>query len=561
MLLEYVAMTPEELSAAIAQELDKTIASGQLTLADNAELPLARVERPKSREHGDWATNIALQLAKKVGKNPREVAAVLADKIASIPGVSTVDIAGPGFLNITLDAAAAGTLAATIVEAGKTYGTSDKFAGKTINLEFVSANPTGPIHLGGTRWAAVGDALANILEAEGANVVREYYFNDHGTQIDRFVNSLLAAAKGEPTPEDGYAGAYITDIKDQILAQRPDALDAENPAEVFREIGTELMFTQIKESLHRFGTDFDVFFHENSVFESGEADRIIEQMKQDGQLFESEGAWWMRTTDYGDDKDRVVIKSDGNHAYVAGDIAYFRNKMTRPENPADIAIYMLGADHSGYVGRLKAIAQILGYRTEQIEVMIGQLVNLVKDGKHVRMSKRAGNVVTLEDLVEAVGVDAARYELIRYSVDSTIDIDLDLLVQKSSDNPVYYVQYAHARTAAVERNAIDAGVHLADGVDTGLLNTPADTELLAVLGQYPATVRTAAEFYEPHRVSRYLENLAAAYHSWYGLSRVAPKGDEPVTDLHRTRLLLNNATRQVLANGLGLLGVTAPERM
>ena len=512
MLLEYVAMTPEELSAAIAQELDKTIASGQLTLADNAELPLARVERPKSREHGDWATNIALQLAKKVGKNPREVAAVLADKIASIPGVSTVDIAGPGFLNITLDAAAAGTLAATIVEAGKTYGTSDKFAGKTINLEFVSANPTGPIHLGGT-------------------------------------------------PEDGYAGAYITDIKDQILAQRPDALDAENPAEVFREIGTELMFAQIKESLHRFGTDFDVFFHENSVFESGEADRIIEQMKQDGQLFESEGAWWMRTTDYGDDKDRVVIKSDGNHAYVAGDIAYFRNKMTRPENPADIAIYMLGADHSGYVGRLKAIAQILGYRTEQIEVMIGQLVNLVKDGKHVRMSKRAGNVVTLEDLVEAVGVDAARYELIRYSVDSTIDIDLDLLVQKSSDNPVYYVQYAHARTAAVERNAIDAGVHLADGVDTGLLNTPADTELLAVLGQYPATVRTAAEFYEPHRVSRYLENLAAAYHSWYGLSRVAPKGDEPVTDLHRTRLLLNNATRQVLANGLGLLGVTAPERM
>ena len=554
-------MTPEELSDAITHVLKDTIAAGQLTLVDGADLPQVRVERPKSREHGDWATNLALQLAKKVGKNPREVAAILAEKIAHTPGVLRVDIAGPGFLNITLDAAAAGTLAATIVEAGESYGTSDKFAGKTINLEFVSANPTGPIHLGGTRWAAVGDALARVLNAEGANVVREYYFNDHGTQIDRFVNSLLAAAKGEPTPEDGYAGDYITDIKDRILAQRPDALDAENPAEIFREIGTELMFAQIKESLHRFGTDFDVFFHENSVFESGEADRIIEQMKQDGQLFEAEGAWWMRTTDYGDDKDRVVIKSDGNHAYVAGDIAYYKNKMTRSENPADVAIYMLGADHSGYVGRLKAIAQILGYQPEQIEVMIGQLVNLVKDGKPVRMSKRAGNVVTLEDLVEAVGVDAARYELTRYSVDSTIDIDLDLLVQKSNDNPVYYVQYAHARACAVARNAADAGVDAAAGVDTALLDSPADTELLAALGQYPAAVRTAAEFYEPHRVNRYLENLATAYHRWYGISRVAPKSDEPVTDLHRTRLLLNNAARQVLANGLGLLGVTAPERM
>ena len=554
-------MTPEELSDAITHVLKDTIAAGQLTLVDGADLPQVRVERPKSREHGDWATNLALQLAKKVGKNPREVAAILAEKIAHTPGVLRVDIAGPGFLNITLDAAAAGTLAATIVEAGESYGTSDKFAGKTINLEFVSANPTGPIHLGGTRWAAVGDALARMLNAEGANVVREYYFNDHGTQIDRFVNSLLAAAKGEPTPEDGYAGDYITDIKDQILAQRPDALDAENPAEIFREIGTELMFAQIKESLHRFGTDFDVFFHENSVFESGEADRIIEQMKQDGQLVEAEGAWWRRTTDYGDDKDRVVIKSDGNHAYVAGDIAYYKNKMTRSENPADVAIYMLGADHSGYVGRLKAIAQILGYQPEQIEVMIGQLVNLVKDGKPVRMSKRAGNVVTLEDLVEAVGVDAARYELPRYSVDSTIDIDLDLLVQKSNDNPVYYVQYAHARACAVARNAADAGVDTTAGVDTALLDSPADTELLAALGQYPAAVRTAAEFYEPHRVNRYLENLATAYHRWYGISRVAPKSDEPVTDLHRTRLLLNNAARQVLANGLGLLGVTAPERM
>ena len=554
-------MTPEELSVAIDSALAAAIDNGELTLVEGAELPSVRVERPKSREHGDWATNIALQLGKKVGKNPREVATILAEKITALDGVASVDIAGPGFLNIRLDAASAGALAQTIVDAGASYGTNEDLAGKTINLEFVSANPTGPIHLGGTRWAAVGDALANIFEASGAKVVREYYFNDHGTQIDRFVNSLLAAARNEPTPEDGYAGAYITDIKDQILAARPDALESENPAELFREIGTELMFAQIKESLHAFGTDFDVFFHENSVFDSGEVDQIVEDLKASDKLYEKDGAWWLRTTEYGDDKDRVVLKSDGNHAYVAGDIAYYRNKMTRPENPADVAIYMLGADHAGYVGRLKAIAEILGFKRDQLEVMIGQLVNLVKDGKPVRMSKRAGTVVTLEDLVEAVGVDAARYELTRYSVNSSIDIDLGLLTQKSNENPVYYVQYAHARTNAVARNAAEAGVRIEDGVDLSLLNTPADDELLAALGQYPAAVRTAAQFLEPHRISRYLEQLAAAYHSWYGVSRVAPQGEDEVSDLHRTRLLLNQATAQVLANGLGLLGVSAPERM
>ncbi len=321
------------------------------------------------------------------------------------------------------------------------------------------------------------------------------------------------------------------------------------------------MFDQIKDSLAAFGTHFDVFFHENSVFEGGKVDALLDTMRENGQLFEADGAWWMRTTDYGDDKDRVVIKSDGNHAYVAGDIAYYQDKMTRAVNPADVAIYMLGADHNGYVGRLKAIAQILGYRADQIEVMIGQLVNLVKDGKPVRMSKRAGTVVTLEDLVEAVGVDAARYELTRYSVDTPIDIDLGLLTSKSNENPVYYVQYAHARTAAVARNAAEAGVKVEDGVDTSLLNSAADGELLAVLGQFPAAVRDAAKFYEPHRVNRYLEQLASAYHSWYGVSRVTPKADEEVTDLHRTRLLLNNAAQQVLANGLNLLGVSAPERM
>ncbi|WP_237194343.1 arginine--tRNA ligase [Rothia nasimurium] len=553
-------MTPEELSSAIDGALTAAFEAGELTLTDGETAPAVRVERPKNRDHGDWATNIALQISKKVGKNPREVAQILAARITEIAGVASVDIAGPGFLNITLDAAAAGELAKTIVEQGSAFGTNETLAGQTINLEFVSANPTGPIHLGGTRWAAVGDSLARIFISQGAKVVREYYFNDHGNQIDRFARSLLARAKGEEAPEDGYGGEYITDIANRVLEVRPDALDAEDPQEVFRATGVEFMFEDIKASLHDFHVDFDVYFHENSLFENGKVDELLEKLKESENLYFKDGAWWLKSTDFGDDKDRVVIKSDGNAAYIAGDIAYFQDKTKREENPADLAIYMLGADHHGYVARLKAAAAALGDDPNMVEVMIGQMVNLVKDGKPVRMSKRAGTVVTLEDLVEIVGVDAARYSLTRYSVDSNIDIDLDLLTKQSNENPVFYVQYAHARTCAIARNAEAAGV-TTDSVDTSLLNSEADSALLAALGQFAGAVKEAADFREPHRVARYLETLAGAYHRWYGVSHVAPKGDEEVTDLHRTRLLLNNATRQVLANGLGLLGVSAPEKM
>ncbi|WP_237204536.1 arginine--tRNA ligase [Rothia nasimurium] len=553
-------MTPEELSSAIDGALTAAFEAGELTLTDGETAPAVRVERPKNRDHGDWATNIALQISKKVGKNPREVAQILAARITEITGVASVDIAGPGFLNITLDAAAAGELAKTIVEQGSAFGTNETLAGQTINLEFVSANPTGPIHLGGTRWAAVGDSLARIFISQGAKVVREYYFNDHGNQIDRFARSLLARAKGEEAPEDGYGGEYITDIANRVLEVRPDALESEDPQEVFRATGVEFMFEDIKASLHDFHVDFDVYFHENSLFENGKVDELLEKLKESENLYFKDGAWWLKSTDFGDDKDRVVIKSDGNAAYIAGDIAYFQDKTKRAENPADLAIYMLGADHHGYVARLKAAAAALGDDPNMVEVMIGQMVNLVKDGKPVRMSKRAGTVVTLEDLVEIVGVDAARYSLTRYSVDSNIDIDLDLLTKQSNENPVFYVQYAHARTCAIARNAEAAGV-TTDSVDTSLLNSEADSALLAALGQFAGAVKEAADFREPHRVARYLETLAGAYHRWYGVSHVAPKGDEEVTDLHRTRLLLNNATRQVLANGLGLLGVSAPEKM
>ncbi|KLU10657.1 arginine--tRNA ligase [Kocuria sp. SM24M-10] len=556
-------MTPEQLSLAVSACLQDAVAQGDLALADGAALPEVRIERPKNREHGDWATNVAMQLAKKVGRAPRDVAAVVQDRLQGTPGVAAVDVAGPGFLNITLDAAAAAGIARTVVEQGEAFGRADSLAGTSINLEFVSANPTGPVHLGGTRWAAVGDSLARVLEAQGAEVVREYYFNDAGAQIDRFARSLLARAQGLPAPEDGYGGEYITEIAERIVAENPGVLDSGDPQEGFRAAGVELMFAEIKSSLHEFGVDFDVYFHEQSLFSNGAVEGLLEQLKSSGALYFADGAWWLRSSAYGDDKDRVVVKSDGQAAYIAGDIAYFKNKRDRG---ADLCIYMLGADHHGYVARLKAAAAALGDAPERVEVLIGQMVNLVKDGVPVRMSKRAGTVVTMEDLVEAVGVDAARYSLTRFSVDSNIDVDLDLLTRRSNENPVFYVQYAHARTCAVGRNAEAAGVSRtgADGevvFDAALLDHPMEGELLAALGQYPSVLAQAAEFREPHRVARHLEVLAGTYHRWYDVCRVAPQGDDDVTDLHRTRLWLNDAARQVLANGLGLLGVSAPERM
>jgi len=554
-------VTPAELSAAIRACLAAAIAEGDLAL-DPAALPaVIQVERSRQREHGDWSTNVALQLAKPAGVAPRVFAEVLAARLREIGGVAAVGVAGPGFLNISLEAAAAGELARSIVQAGESYGRGEQLAGRRINLEFVSANPTGPIHLGGTRWAAVGDALARVLEAVGAHVTREYYFNDHGAQIDRFARSLLARARGEAPPEDGYGGQYIAEIADTIVAGAGTdvlSLPEAEAQEYFRSRGVELMFADIKTSLHDFGVDFDVYFHEDDLHESGAVTAAVEELKGLGHLYLKDGAWWLRSTAYGDDKDRVVLKSDGQPAYIAGDLAYFKDKRARG---FDLCIYLLGADHHGYIARLKAAAEAFGDNPDTVEVLIGQMVNLVKDGKPLRMSKRAGTVVTMEDLVSAVGVDAARYSLARSSTDSTLDIDLDLLTKATNENPVFYVQYAHARTVNVGRNAADLGVARDDGFDPSLLDHESEAVLLGVLGGYTRVVGQAAELREPHRVARYLEELAGAYHKWYDQRRVTPVGDEPVADVHRTRLWLNDATRTVLANGLALLGVKAPERM
>ncbi|MBB1052900.1 MULTISPECIES: arginine--tRNA ligase [unclassified Dietzia] len=550
-------MTPADLAAVIRAALITVLTERG---ADISVVPdTVTVERPRNPEHGDYATNIALQLAKKVGASPRDLAQEIATALAADPGVASADIAGPGFLNIRLDSGAQGSLVASVIEQGEAYGTGDAMAGRRVNLEFVSANPTGPIHLGGTRWAAVGDALGRVLEASGAQVTREYYFNDHGAQIDRFSRSLAAAARGEATPEDGYAGAYIDDIAARVVAEHPDVLELPEAEglETFRATGVDLMFTHIKASLAEFGTVFDVYTHENSMFTSGAVDRAIEVLKGNGNLYESEGAWWLRSTDFGDDKDRVVLKSDGNAAYIAGDIAYFLDKRDRG---FDLCIYMLGADHHGYIARLKAAAAALGDDPAAIEVLIGQMVSLVRDGVPVKMSKRAGTVITLDDLVDAIGVDAARYALIRSSVDQTMDIDLQLWTSATNDNPVFYVQYAHARLCSLARNAADLGV-TTDAADLALLVEDREGALIRTIGEFPRVVASAAELREPHRVARYLEELAGAYHRFYDTCRVLPMGDEDAGPLHAARLALSTATRQTLANGLRLIGVTAPEKM
>ena len=558
-------MTPEELAAAIRTILEEASAEGVLALPA-AEIPDPRVERPRNRDHGDWSTNVAMQLAKKAGTKPRDLAELLVPRLEALDGIASVEVAGPGFLNIRLDAASAGELARSIVEAGEVFGRNDSLSGQHINLEYVSANPTGPVHLGGARWAAVGDSLARILSVCGAEVTREYYFNDHGTQIDRFAESLLASARGQETPEDGYGGAYIGEIAQQVTADelaagRPDPAtlpDAE-AAEVFRARGVDLMFAAVKAELHAFRSDFDVFFHEDSLHTSGAVERAIDRLRERGVIEERDGATWLRTTDFGDDKDRVLIKSDGNTSYFAADLAYYLDKR---ERGTDCAIFLFGADHHGYIGRMMAMCAAFGDEPGvNMQIVIGQFVNLVKDGQPVRMSKRAGTIVTLGDLVDAVGVDAARYALARSSMDSAIDIDLDLLASTSSENPVYYVQYAHARTRNVARNAAEHGVSRSAGFLPAALDDPADSALLGVLAQFPAIVAQAAQLREQHRVARYLEQLAAAYHTWYGATRVTPRGDDAVNSGHVARLWLNDAVGQVLANGLGLLGVTAPERM
>ncbi len=554
-------MTPSELGAAVRAAVVAAVEAGELAVTPPAEIV---VERPRVKEHGDYATSIALQLAKGAGRPPREVAELLAARLRQVDGIESVDVAGPGFLNLRLAQASLGQVALQVLAAGWAYGRNEVAAGQSVNLEFVSANPTGPVHVGHTRWAAVGDALGRLLEASGATVTREFYVNDAGVQIDRFAASLLAAAQGRPAPEDGYAGAYVSEWAQRVVEAEPTVLELpeDKALEVFRERGLEVALADVQASLDGFGVHFDVWFSELSLVRSGALERALTTLREQGHVYDEGGAVWLRTTDFGDDKDRVLVKSDGSTTYFMSDAAYYLDKRSRG---FDRCVYMLGADHHGYVGRLRAIAACAGDDPAQtLEVLIGQLVNLLKGGEPVRMSKRAGNIVTLEDLVELTGTDAARYTLARSSTDSTLDLDVELVTRQSSDNPVFYVQYAATRAASVLRNAADMGIPEPDpaSVDLSLLSHPRESALLLALAEFPQVVATAAELREPHRVARYLEEkVAKSAQRFWDDCQVLPKGDEEVADTTAPRLLLWRATRIVLENGLRLLGVSAPERM
>ncbi|HEY8300819.1 MAG TPA: arginine--tRNA ligase, partial [Jatrophihabitans sp.] len=518
------------------------------------------IERPKNPEHGDYATNVALRLAKPAGRPAREVAEAIAVRLRTTDGIDRVDVAGPGFLNITLGAGTLGAVARAIVAAGGGYGHSQDLAGQRINLEFVSANPTGPVHLGHTRWAALGDSLHRLLEAAGAEVASEHYINDFGGQVAKFGQSLYAAAHGRPVPDDGYHGAYVDDVAKQLVAADPGLLElaGDDAVNAFTEAGYEQMLEQIRTSLGRFRVEFDVWFSERRMHEGGEVDRAVETLRKQGHVYDADGAVWVRTTDFGDDKDRVLIRSNGEKTYFAADCAYYLDKRGRG---FDRCVYMLGADHHGYVGRLRTVASCAGDDpTQTLEVLIGQLVKLVQNGEELRLSKRAGTIVTLDDFVDLVGVDAGRYSLARWSADTPLTLDIAEVTKKSNDNPVYYVQYAHARTCNAALNAQSFGIGL-DVFEPELLTSPYEAALLTALGEFPRVVSTAAELRAPHRVARYLEDLAADYHRWYDNCRIVPQGDDEITAVNRTRAWVNEATRVVLANGLELLGVTAPARM
>jgi arginyl-tRNA synthetase len=549
----------ESLEAAIRAAIEQAIERGDLQAAVPEVITL---ERPKNRDHGDYATSIALQLAKAAGKSPREVAELLRDNLAGLPEVSAVDIAGPGFINITLNRSSQAELVRTILSSPATYGSGNALAGISINLEFISANPTGPLHLGHTRWAAVGDALGRVLSAAGAVVTREFYINDRGNQMELFGQSVEASALGLPIPEDGYQGAYIADLAAQVMKENSGitSLEGNKRREAFREAAYKVQLAQQQGVLDTFNTHFDIWFSERSLHDAGAVEHGVEKLRKQGHVFDSEGAIWLRTTDFGDDKDRVITKANGDLTYFASDTAYYINKR---ERGFEICIYMLGADHHGYVNRLRATAACAGDNPDyNVEVLIGQLVKIMEGGEEVKLSKRAGTIITLEELVEKVGVDAARYTLIRYPVDTPMVMDIDVLRRNTNENPVFYVQYAHARIAAVLRNVAELSIPMGlEHFDPTQLTHDRENELLGTLAEFPRVVAAAAQFREPHRVARYLEELAGVYHGFYADCRVLPLGDEPISSLHSARANLCAATKQVVKNGLDLLGVSAPERM
>jgi arginyl-tRNA synthetase len=593
--------------ADLADRIRAALAAAGLPETDPA------LERPKQADHGDWATTVALRLAKPAKRAPRDIAQALLDHLELPAVVTEATIAGPGFVNFRFAHRYHEDLIRRILAEGLSYARTELPDGEreTVNVEFVSANPTGPLHVGAGRWAATGDAIAELLEAAGHAVTREYYVNDAGEQIRRFGESVVLVATGRELTEDHYRGSYVADVAEDLRSTHGDDLFTDPAADapalggggaqhaagagsdlvedgdvatssgvdeaVAARVGVlavEAMRQRIETQLHQLGVDFDVWFSERSLHESGAIDATIAQLTANGETYEADGAVFLRTEAHGDDKDRVLVRADGRPTYFAADCAYIRDKWARVEGHSGGGgrlIYLLGADHHGYVARLQAVAACLGIPVDRVEVPIGQLVNLLRDGQPVRMSKRAGETVDLDEVVDEVGVDVTRYAFLRQSLDSTIDFDLAVVTQQSMDNPVYYVQYAHARISSILRAADERGFDAGslDGTDLSLLDHPAELELLTAMAQLPLVVAEAAELRATQRLARYAEELAGTFHRFYTECRIlAPDDPDRAADetarlaaVGRARYHLALAAKQVLADALGILRVSAPERL
>lgn len=534
-------------------------------LAEREAIPAITLEVPKDKAHGDLATNAAMQLTRIAKKNPRQIAEEILEHLDHAKaGTQKAEIAGPGFINFTLSKSYLYPVLEQVHSQGKDYGRISKGEGQKIQVEFVSANPTGSLHLGHARGAAVGDALCNVLDFAGYDVTREYYINDAGNQVVNLSKSiearyLQALGQDVDMPEDGYHGEDIKGFAQELIAEKGDSLLSLSPeerAEFLRKYGLEKELAKIKRDLGRFRVGFDVWFSETSLYENGQVIESLEELRDKGQTYEQDGATWLRTTDYGDDKDRVLVKNDGTYTYLTPDIAYHRNKYDRG---FDQMINIWGADHHGYIPRVKAAMQAIGKDPEKLTVLIAQMVSLFQDGEKVKMSKRTGKAVTMVDLMDEVGVDAIRYFFTMRSMDSHLDFDMDLAISTSNENPVFYVQYAHARVCSIFRQAEEQGIKVPTPADCDLSKLTAEHEydLLRKIGELPEEIAVAAENYAPHRLVRYVYELSALFHSYYRAERVITE-DEGQT---AARLVLLGAVRQSIANVLGLIGVSAPERM
>ncbi|MFC4410705.1 arginine--tRNA ligase [Chungangia koreensis] len=551
----------EKVQAGIKQALHSAAVKGAL-ISEDQQIDIL-LETPKNKENGDYATNLAMQLTKIAKKPPRAIAeAIVANLDKTNTAIETVDIAGPGFINITLNTDYLADVVKAVLDQGENYGRSTSGGMEKIQVEFVSANPTGDLHLGHARGASVGDSLCNVLDFAGYNVQREYYINDAGNQINNLAKSVearyfQALGMEKEMPEDGYHGQDIIEIGKQLAEEFGDTyvkFSDEERFNYFRNYGLNVELDKLKKDLADFRVAFDNWYSETSLYTNGKIDVALQKLRDNGHVYEEDGATWFRSTTFGDDKDRVLIKNDGSYTYLTPDIAYHEDKLQRG---FDKLINIWGADHHGYIPRMKAAIQALGYDGDTLEVSVIQMVQLYKDGEKMKMSKRTGKAVTLRELVEEVGLDAVRYFFAMRSGDTHMDFDLDLAVSQSNENPVYYSQYAHARISSILRQAVELG-QTGDNADLSLLKSEKETELMKKLGDFPQEVATAAKLRAPHRIANYIQELAAAFHSFYNADKVL---DAANPALSSARIALITATRTTIANALKLIGVSAPERM